>query len=90
MSHWNGEERANYGQTEKNGDKSAPHNNLPLRSGHDGTEYSGKGAKSGNVTHALMLAFNLVQHNAGVDGLALVLLVRWSCWSRTHDRFLIT
>jgi len=90
MSHWDGEERADYGQTEDNRDNSAPHDNLPLRSGHDGAEYSGNGAKSGNVTHALMLAFNLVQRNARLDSLALVLLVRRSCWSGTHDRFLGT
>jgi len=90
MSHWNGEERTNYGQTEENRDKGAPHDNLPLRSGHDGTEYSGEGAKGGNVTHALMLAFNLVQRNAGMDGLALVRLVRWSCRSGIHDGFLVT
>jgi hypothetical protein len=90
MSHWYGEQGTDYGQTYEESNKSTAYNNLPLCPGDDGADYFGKGAEGGNVTDALMLAFNYMRRNTGLRSLAFVRLVRWNGGGETNDRITVT
>ena len=89
MSHWYSKQRSDYRQTYEHRDKSAAHNNLPLRSGDDGAEYSGKRAERGNATDAIVLVFDRVRCSARLVNPALVLLIRWNGWSDTKSRVMV-
>lgn len=90
MSHWYGEQGTDYDQSYEESNESTAHNNLPLRPGDDGTEHFGEGAECGNVTYAVMLAFNCMQPNAGLSSLTFVRLVCWNGRGGTNDKIAIT
>lgn len=90
MSHRYGEQGTEYGQTYEESNKSTAYNNLPLSPGDDGANHFGKGPEGGNVTYALMLAFNYMRRNAGLRSLAFVRLVRWNGGGETNDRIAVT
>lgn len=56
--HWYREQAANYGKTHEHSDERAAHNNLPLRSGDNGTDHPGKRTERGHTAHTVILVFD--------------------------------
>lgn len=77
MPHWYRKQTANNGQTHEHSDEPTAHNNLPLRSGHNGTHNPGKRTERGNTPYAMILVFDCLLRNLRLCTLAFVLLVCW-------------
>ena len=74
---WYRQQAANYGKTHEHSNERAAYNNLPLRSGDNGTHHPGKRTERGNTLHAVILIFDCLLRNLRPRDLAFVLLVRW-------------